>query len=97
MAAPLFFELFFAHQGLAASINVPGTLFAHRAVPQKLRNQLMFISFYKESGYAVGYLLVHSGRMPGKLSEQSGLNLVHACFFQSCASTIDHPQAADFT
>jgi len=24
MAAPLFFELFFAHRGLAASINVPG-------------------------------------------------------------------------
>ncbi|AHZ73217.1 hypothetical protein OU5_6138 [Pseudomonas mandelii JR-1] len=46
MAAPLFFELFFAHQGLLASISVPGTPFAHRAVPQKLRNQLMFISFY---------------------------------------------------
>jgi hypothetical protein len=45
MAAPLFFELFFAHQGLAASINVPVTPFAHRAVPQKLCNQLMFISF----------------------------------------------------
>ncbi|WP_141213525.1 MULTISPECIES: hypothetical protein [Pseudomonas] len=97
MAAPLFFELFFAHQGLVASISVPATPFAHRAVPQKLRNQLMFISFYIQSKWSLGYLPVHSGRMPGKLSEPSGLNLVHGSFFQSCASTIDHPQAADFT
>jgi hypothetical protein len=46
MAAPLFFELFFAHQGLAASISVPGTPSAHRAVPQKHYNSLMLISFY---------------------------------------------------
>jgi len=72
---------------------VPGNPIEHRAVPQNVTTNC----FYSYIQRIFGDLSVHSGRVPGKLSEPSGLNLVHHTFSHRRASTIDHPQAADFT
>ncbi|AZE49538.1 hypothetical protein C4K04_3869 [Pseudomonas chlororaphis] len=57
----------------------------------------MFLQFYPEQLSALDNVPVHSGRMPGKFSIRSGLNLVHANFFQTFVGATGLLQAADFT